>query len=155
MRTTDRLVIRAAPDAVYQAAVQIERWPALLAHYRWVRRTSGNPGGAGVVEMAAWRPFGWLRWPTWWRSTMATDPAARWVTYRHIGGLTTGMAVRWTINPTPEGWSDVTIVHEWQGPPWPLIGRWAAAGIIGPVFVHGIASRTLAGIGHAVTGGAS
>ena len=29
---------------------------------------------------------------------------------------------------------------------WPLIGRLAAQLVIGPVFVHGIASRTLAGI---------
>ena len=40
----------------------------------------------------------------------------------------------------------MTIVHEWDGPRWPLIGRAAAAWVIGPVFIHGIASRTLAGI---------
>ena len=40
----------------------------------------------------------------------------------------------------------VTIVHEWDGPRWPVIGRAAADLIIGPVFIHGIASRTLAGI---------
>jgi len=40
----------------------------------------------------------------------------------------------------------VEIVHEWAGPPWPLVGRLAADAVIGPVFVHGIASRTLAGI---------
>jgi hypothetical protein len=41
-------------------------------------------------------------------------------------------------------------VHEWDGPRWPLIRRPAAEWVIGPVFVHGIASRTLAGIGRAV-----
>jgi hypothetical protein len=40
----------------------------------------------------------------------------------------------------------VEIVHEWAGPGWPVIGRLAADRVIGPVFVHGIASRTLAGI---------
>jgi hypothetical protein len=35
----------------------------------------------------------------------------------------------------------------WNGPTWPVIGGIAAHGIIGPVFVHGIASRTLAGLG--------
>jgi hypothetical protein len=30
-----------------------------------------------------------------------------------------------------------------------LIGLVAARGVIGPVFVHGIASRTLAGLAHA------
>ena len=41
------------------------------------------------------------------------------------------------------------IVHEWDGPAWPLIGKLAARMVIGPVFVHGIASRTLAGLAHA------
>jgi hypothetical protein len=37
-------------------------------------------------------------------------------------------------------------VHEWSGPAWPLISKPAADLVIGPVFIHGIASRTLAGI---------
>ena len=146
MRTTDRLLIHAAPDAVYQLAARIEQWPAILSHYRWVTRLDGEAGGAGTVEMAAWRPFGPLRWPTWWRSAMTTDPSRRRITYRHVAGVTTGMDVLWTIDATPEGWSDVTIVHEWDGPRWPLIGKFAAEIVIGPVFVHGIASRTLRGI---------
>ena len=43
-----------------------------------------------------------------------------------------------------------SIVHEWNGPAWPLIGRPAAQWVIGPVFIHGIASRTLAGIARQV-----
>jgi hypothetical protein len=35
----------------------------------------------------------------------------------------------------------------WDGPAWPVIGPFAATNVIGPVFVHGIASRTLAGLG--------
>jgi hypothetical protein len=34
----------------------------------------------------------------------------------------------------------------WNGPLWPVIGRFAATQVIAPVFVHGIASRTLAGL---------
>lgn len=152
MLTTDRLLIHAPPDVVYELAAHIERWPAVLPHYRWVTRASGEPLGGGSVEMAAWRPFGPVRWPTWWRSAMATDRLRRRITYQHIAGITTGMAVLWTIDLTPEGWSNVTIVHAWDGPPWPVIGRLAAQWIIGPVFVHGIASRTLAGIARAVEG---
>jgi hypothetical protein len=43
----------------------------------------------------------------------------------------------------------VRIVHSWDGPRWPLIGIFAATTVIGPLFVHGIASRTLAGLGAA------
>jgi hypothetical protein len=43
----------------------------------------------------------------------------------------------------------VRIVHAWDGPRWPLVGIPAAVHLIGPVFVHGIASRTLEGLGRA------
>ena len=45
-----------------------------------------------------------------------------------------------------DGDVEIVIVHEWNGPAWPLIGHLAADLIIGPVFIHGIASRTLAGV---------
>lgn len=148
MRTVDRLAMRATPASVFEAASNVEQWPALLPHYRWVRMLERRAGG-GVVEMAAWRPFGPVGYPTWWVSEMWTDPVRATVRYRHIRGITAGMDVEWSIIPTTEG-SDVTIVHEWNGPGWPLVGRPAADLVIGPVFIHGIASRTLAGIRRAV-----
>jgi uncharacterized membrane protein len=144
MRTVDRLQMRAPVDSVFLAASQVEQWPTILSHYRWVRRLSANNGGS-LVEMAAWRPFGPLKYPTWWVSEMWIDRAAPAIHYRHVRGITTGMDVVWRLEPSADG-TDVSIVHEWTGPPWPLIGRRAASWVIGPVFVHGIASRTLAGI---------
>ena len=154
MLTVDERVIHAPPAVVWRHAVAIERWPVILSHYRWVTRLDGAPEGDGMVEMAAWRPFGPLRWPTWWRSMMGVDAPRQRISYRHVAGVTAGMDVLWTIDPTPEGWSNVTSVHEWAGPRWPLIGKLAAARGIGPVFVHGIAARTLAGIAAAAEGGA-
>jgi ribosome-associated toxin RatA of RatAB toxin-antitoxin module len=147
MRTVDRIRMRAPVSRVFEAAMRVERWPELLPHYRWVRMLE-RAGDGGLVEMAAWRPFGPLRYPTWWVSEMRVDRGATAVHYRHVRGITTGMDVVWNIQPAgPVGEeTDVTIVHEWEGPPWPLIGKAAAAVVIGPVFVHGIASRTLAGI---------
>ncbi len=149
METVDQRTIRAAPETVWPLAAAVEDWPEILPHYRRVTRRSGAPGGSGVVEMAAWRPFGPLRWPVWWHSEMTVDAASRVIRYRHIAGTTNGMDVVWRIDETPEGWSDVSVIHTWKGPAWPLISRPAAAWIIGPVFVHGIASRTLAGIARA------
>ncbi len=146
MRTVDQRVIRATPDVVWPHAVHVERWPEILPHYRAVTRRRGEPGGDGLVDMSAWRPFGPLQWPTWWSSEMQVDATRREIRYRHVAGITTGMDVLWTIQPTDLGGSDVTIVHTWDGPPWPLVRRPAAEWVIGPVFVHGIASRTLAGI---------
>ena len=144
MRTTDAVTVRAPAARVFAAARDVERWPELLPHYRWVRFHERRPGG-GLVEMAAWRPFGPLRYPTWWVSEMTSDAAALEVRYRHVRGITTGMDVVWRIAPAADG-VRVTIVHEWDGPRWPVVGRAAADLVIGPVFVHGIASRTLAGI---------
>lgn len=144
MRVIDRLRIAAPPDRVFAAASEVERWPDFLPHYRWVRQLEQREGKR-VVEMAAWRPFPGFRWPTWWVSEMVVDPARREVRYRHVQGITTGMDVWWTVRPA-EGGAEAEIVHQWDGPRWPLIGTAAAAWIIGPIFIHGIASRTLAGI---------
>ena len=62
------------------------------------------------------------------------------------------MDVVWQLEPSANG-TEVSIVHEWGGPQWPLVGSAAAALVIGPVFVHGIASRTLAGIKRHVENG--
>src|SRR5689334_14139284 len=142
--------MRAPLERVFRAASDVERWPALLTHYRWVRMLDRRADG-GTVEMAAWRPFGVLKYPTWWVSEMRVDHRAPAVHYRHVRGVTTGMDVVWQFAPTAEG-TDVTIVHEWRGPPWSFLRYPAAAWVIGPVFVHGIASRTLAGIARAVEG---
>jgi hypothetical protein len=83
---------------------------------------------------------------------MRVDRAAAAVYYRHVRGITTGMDVVWQLGPDGDG-TAVTIVHQWNGPRWPLVGSAAAAWVIGPVFVHGIASRTLAGIKRAVERG--
>jgi len=144
MRTVDRLHMSAPVDRVFQAAKDVELWPTILSHYRWVRMLEHRDSKA-LVEMAAWRPFGRLKYPTWWVSEMAIDYSAPAVHYRHVRGITRGMDVVWQLEHAADG-TDVTIVHQWAGPSWPLLGRAAAAWVIGPVFIRGIASRTLAGI---------
>jgi uncharacterized membrane protein len=144
MRTVDRMTVRAPLERVLQAAADVEQWPAFLSHYRWVRMLERN-GEGGLVEMAAWRPFGKLRYPTWWVSEMLVDRKTPAVRYRHVRGITRGMDVEWSLRASGTE-TEVEIVHEWGGPAWPLIGSAAATLVIGPVFIHGIASRTLAGL---------
>lgn len=149
MRTVDRIQVHAPLARVFDAASSVVRWPAILPHYRWVRVLDN-----GLVEMAAWRPFGGpLKYPTWWVSEMTIDRPAGEIRYRHVRGITREMQVVWRlveVGGGSEGHVDVEIVHTWDGPRWPLIGRLAANLVIGPVFIHGIASRTLAGIKRAV-----
>jgi ribosome-associated toxin RatA of RatAB toxin-antitoxin module len=129
---------------VFQAARTVERWPDILSHYRYVRVLERS-AECDIVEMSANRPFGLLQWPTWWTSEMRVDPNRLEVRYRHIRGITRGMDVTWRLVPDGTG-TRVSIVHEWDGPRWPLISKVAANWVIGPVFIHAIASRTLAGI---------
>jgi ribosome-associated toxin RatA of RatAB toxin-antitoxin module len=143
VRTVDAVTVRADLACVFALAADVERWPTFLPHYRWVRVLERG-AATRTVEMAAWRPFGPLRYPTWWVSEMRVE-APHAVRYRHVRGITRGMDVEWRLAAEPDG-VRVTIVHEWAGPSWPVIGGVAAGWVIGPVFVHGIAQRTLAGV---------
>lgn len=149
METVDERVVHAPIARIFTLAREVEHWPAYLPHYRFVRFRRRDADGGGLVEMSANRPFGLLRWPTWWLSEMRVDPGAPSIRYRHVGGTTRGMDVEWSFRQAGDASSGETlvrIVHAWDGPRWPLIGVFAATNVIGPVFVHGIASRTLAGL---------
>ena len=152
MRTLDHRTIRASPAAVHAAATAVEDWPRLLAHYRRVSVLERRADGSSIVEMAAVRPFGVVRWPVWWVSEMRSDAEAKTVTYRHLKGITSGMDVEWRVVQGVDG-ADVTIEHRWPGPRWPVLGGPAAHLVIGPLFIHGIASRTLAGLAAVVETG--
>jgi len=136
----------APADVCFRIAADVERWPEFLPHYRWVRFRRRDGFASGLVEMAAWRPFGPLKYPTWWMSEMNHDAAARVIRYRHVDGITRGMDVIWEVRPMDSGRTRLRIVHEWDGPAWPIMGRSAANLVIGPHFVSHIAGRTLAGI---------
>jgi SAM-dependent methyltransferase len=149
MTTVDERIVRAPLAEIFALARHVERWPAVLPHYRYVRFRARTRDAGGLVDMSANRPFGPLPWPTRWTSLMSvhhpgngSEPSIR---FRHVGGVTTGMDVAWTFQPAGPD-TLVRIVHVWNGPRWPMIGAIAARAIIGPIFVHGIASRTLAGL---------
>jgi hypothetical protein len=101
--------------------------------------------------MSANRPFGPLNWPTWWLSQMAVDEAIPLLRFRHIEGVTTAMDVEWSFSAHADG-THVRVLHVWDGPAIPFLGGPLAVGIIGPVFIHGIASRTVAGLKTAAEG---
>lgn len=146
MIRVDEHLVLAPPDVCFRVAAHVERWPEILPHYRWVRFQERRDFGTGRVEMSAWRDFlGPLRYPTWWVSEMEVDAAVPVVRYRHVDGITAGMDVAWEFEARPQG-CHVRIVHTWDGPPWPFIGRIAASAVIGPWFISVIARRTLAGV---------
>ena len=150
MYTVDEIDVRGTVDACFQAGADVERWPEILPHYRWVRFQEKRGFGTGRVEMAARRDFGPVPYPVWWVSEMRVDEDRPAVIYRHVDGITTGMDVEWSFHPRAAGITRIRIVHDWTaGPAWPLprAGRRIVADVvIGPVFIHHVASRTLQGI---------
>jgi hypothetical protein len=155
MTTIDEQIVRTPLAEIFAIAADVERWPAHLPHYRYVTMHERDERGGGVVEMSANRPFGALSWPTWWLSEMEIHPpggaVAPVIRFRHVRGITTGMEVEWSFLPHSSG-TQVKILHVWNGPRWPVIGSFAATAVIGPIFIHGIASRTLAGLARAAEG---
>jgi hypothetical protein len=152
MTTIDEQLFRAPVARAFALGAEVERWPEYLAHYRYVTMIERDGAGGGLVEMSANRPFGVVAWPTWWTSEMEVRgldaPGGPAVRFKHVRGITAGMDVEWTFTADSAG-TRVRIVHMWNGPRWPVIGATAARRVIGPVFVHGIASRTLAGLARA------
>lgn len=145
METVDERLVHVPWRVVFDVARDVDSWPAHLSHYRYVRFRERAADGGGIVEMAACRPFGPVGWPTWWLSEMSVDEGAPSIRFRHIQGVTKGMDVEWSFRAVPEG-TRVKILHAWNGPRLPFIGIPVATMVIGPVFIHGIASRTLAGL---------
>ena len=146
----DELITPASPRALFKLVRDVERWPVHLSHYRFVRFREHSADGGGLVEMSANRPFlgGFAKWPTWWLSEMSVDDIRPAIRFRHVGGITTGMDVEWSFEPVENG-THVRLLHIWDGPRWPIIGAFAATAVIGPHFIHAIASRTLAGLSEA------
>jgi len=143
MLTENHITIKGQAERVFQLAANVLAWPEILPHYRWVRLIS-EEGGRRIVEMAAHRDGIPVKW------TSIQEPIADQgrIFFRHIKGPTTGMEVEWMIRE--EKGHDSTVVHvtitHLFTPPWPLIGDFIARNIVGKLFVHNIAGKTLAGI---------
>ena len=157
MLTIDEIDVRGNVQDCFRAGADVENWPRILPHYRWVRFQEKERFGTGRVEMAARREFGPIPYPVWWVSRMHLDEEGPRVLYHHVDGITTGMDVEWSFRPIDSQTTRIRIVHEWdEGPAWPLPAggrRVIADRIIGPVFINNVAGRTLAGIRRYVESG--
>jgi hypothetical protein len=143
-----RITIRAPAARIFALAVDVERWPRLLSHYRYVRRIPA-PDGERRFAMGARRGLV----PVRWEATQRPLPEEGVIEFTHTGGLTRGMAVAWRLVERGDGSTDVSIEHELRLG-WPLIGGFAAERVIGPWFIDAIAGRTLRRIRLLAEGGA-
>ncbi len=135
--------IRADPRVIFTLAAEVQDWPRILPHYRWVRVLASDPPDQRTVEMAARRDVvrGVIGFPLRWTAIETTFPARRRIEFEHIGGITRGMHVAWTIEPGSGSIVRVQIRHVFE-PRWPVPPALVRL-IVGEYFVNGVARRTL------------
>lgn len=144
MHTATAIVMRAPRGQIFETAANLENWPRLLPHYRYItylERGARQPDGSErhVVVMAARRG----NLPIAWTSEQVIDREAMEVRFTHLKRWTKGMHVAWTFTELPEdpGAVRVEIVHDlrFRFPPLaPLADR-----IIGGFFIEHVANQTL------------
>ena len=128
--------IEAPYERIFALAADVERWPRILPHYRYVRRVP-DPKGERRFAMGARRgPI-----PVRWEAVQRPLLSERRIDFVHTGGITRGMEVAWHFRPH-DGFTDVSIEHHLELR-WPLVGEVVARRIIGPQFIEAIARRTL------------
>ncbi len=150
MHTENTITINAPIERIFTLAADIQRWPDILPHYRFVRVLDQNTDGTRkVVEMAAARdgfPLGGMKYPVKWQSVQICDRAERKIYFKHLVGIAQGMWVVWTLVPDPSGQGvQVSIGHDLTYP-LPVLNGWFARDLVGRGFVQSIAGRTLATI---------
>jgi uncharacterized membrane protein len=128
--------IDAPLERIFPLALEVERWPERLPHYRYVRNLPAENGERRFAMGARRGPI-----PVRWEAIQRPLPEQRRIEFTHTGGVTRGMQVAWRFEPNDGGWH-VSIEHQLELG-WPLIGGFAARRVIGPQFVEAIARRTL------------
>jgi len=123
-------------DHIYQLAANIQDWPALLPHYQFMHIIEQSETHK-VADFGASRDG----FPCRWRARQELFPAEGRITYKHIAGITKGMAVEWRLIKQGDSVA-VTIDHDLTYS-FPVLGDLFAKYIVGDLFVHNIAGKTL------------
>ena len=127
--------MQAPKEAIFEAAANLELWPKILPHYRYIRYLERSPE-RNVVIMAAVRSG----IPISWTSEQVIDREKLQVRFHHLKAFTKGMDVVWTFDETPAGVL-VRIVHDLRFRV-PALAPLADL-IVGKFFIHHVASQTL------------
>jgi ribosome-associated toxin RatA of RatAB toxin-antitoxin module len=135
MHKTNSIIIDAPKMSIFETAADLELWPKILPHYRYIHYLERSPN-RNVVVMAARRSG----IPIKWTSEEVIDRERAEIRFHHLKAFTKGMEVVWTFDETPDG-VRVEILHE-------LNFRIPALApimdpIIGDFFIGNIANKTL------------
>jgi ribosome-associated toxin RatA of RatAB toxin-antitoxin module len=135
MHKLNSIIIRAPRVSIFETAANLDLWPKILPHYRYIRYLERG-SNRNVVVMAAVRSG----IPISWTSEQIIDREKCEIRFRHLKAWTKGMQVVWTFTDRPQGVL-VEISHDLQfrvralGPIVDLI--------IGSFFIHDVANKTL------------
>jgi ribosome-associated toxin RatA of RatAB toxin-antitoxin module len=135
MHKTNSILMRAPKALVFETAGNLELWPKILPHYRYIRYLDRSPN-RNVVVMAATRSG----IPIKWTSEEIIDRERMEVRFHHLKAFTRGMNVVWTFQETESG-VRVEITHDLRFRV-PLLAP-VAETIIGTFFIHPVATKTL------------
>ncbi len=120
---------------IFETAANLELWPKILPHYRYIKYLERG-ADRNLVVMAASRSG----IPIKWTSEEIIDRDRCEIRFHHLKAFTKGMRVVWSFNETPAGVL-VEIAHELEFRV-PALAPLADP-IIGTFFIHHIASQTL------------
>jgi ribosome-associated toxin RatA of RatAB toxin-antitoxin module len=135
MHKVNSIVMHASKTAIFETAADLELWPKILPHYRYIRFLERGPD-RNVVVMAAKRSG----IPISWTSEQIIDRSRFEVRFHHLKAWTKGMRVVWTFSDTLDG-VRVEILHDLRfriRAFAPIVDL-----VIGDFFIHNIANKTL------------
>ncbi len=139
MHTGNSIVIHVPRETIFETAANLEVWPKILPHYRYIRYLERSVN-RNLVIMAATRSG----IPISWTSEQIIDPERFEVHFHHLKAWTKGMRVVWTFKPIPNGGVLVEILHDLNFRIRALAP--IAEPIIGKFFISNIANKTLHGM---------
>ena len=135
MHKTNSIIMHAPKMSIFETAANLELWPEILPHYRYIRYLERGDD-RNIVVMAATRSG----IPIKWTSEEIIDRNRVEVHFNHLKAFTKGMHVVWTFTETSDG-VRVEIMHElnFRIPPLAPIME----PIIGDFFIGSVANKTL------------
>jgi ribosome-associated toxin RatA of RatAB toxin-antitoxin module len=135
MHKTNSIIVSAPKMSIFEIAANLELWPKILPHYRYIRFLERSPDH-NIVVMAARRSG----IPISWTSEQMIDRNKLEIHFHHLKSWTKGMRVVWTFSDTVDGVL-VEISHDLRfritvlAPIFDLV--------IGDFFIHNVANKTL------------
>ena len=135
MHKTNSILVHAPRTAIFEAAANLELWPKILPHYRYIQFLERG-ADRNLVVMAARRSG----IPISWTSEQIIDRDKFEIHFHHLKAWTKGMRVVWTFSDTSDG-VQVTISHDLRFR-IPVLAPFVDP-IIGDFFIYNVANKTL------------